>query len=409
MKKFWFILVIVCVFVLSSCGENSNGKKSKDEEENQASDKEETTDTDPTEEQTQPDPQDGFDPENPGYTVEFNIVDTEMIGQAQSYAIGYFMKTAREDLEEENAEDVTLDTCVIGESSPRVPSCTSNEDCAPEQECVPEYNNGQPIENSEHCETPNRASIDVGPVMIEGFVGGPYPFAFEPGDQVYKMNGTGDGSIDRTIIAYGAEYTISSDSLIPEDLKSLSAKFTMPPALSLIEPAATASGMFGPAVEIDNTKPLVFKWEGNGGNGYIDITIMAAQSLANIVSVTCKVKDDGEFVVPEEFTSQLVFGGGGEGMMDQMLSMMNMITMDRHSEAPISGDGISSGRVTSEQLVMISVVPAGSNVPEPDPTDPEPTEPEPDNDTEPDNDAQPDNDTPPDAEIDDPTTPVESE
>ena len=393
----------VCVFMLSSCGDGKSPKKVEEPDDSQS----ETNDADSTEDEpAQPDtdPQDGFDTENPGWTVEFNIIDLEMMGQGQSMAVGYFMRTAREDLEENEVEDVTLDTCVIGESSPRVPSCTSKADCAPEQECVPEYNNGQPIENSEHCETPNRASIDVGPVQIAGFNDGPYTFAFEPGDQLYKINGTGDGSIDRSIIAYDAEYTISATDLIPDDLKSLSAKFTMPPALSLIEPAMIEGGMFGAAVEVDNTKPLVFKWESNGGKGYIDITIMAAQALTNVVSVTCKVKDDGEFTVPEEFTSQLVFGGGGDGMMDQMLGMMNMITMDRHSEAPITGDGISSGRVSSEQLVMISVVPAGSVVPEPEP------EPDPDGDIVPDNEVEPDEDPAPDSDAPDAEiTPVEPE
>ena len=403
MKKFLLVLMSVCVFMLSSCGDGKSPKKVEEPDDSQS----ETNDADSTEDEpAQPDtdPQDGFDTENPGWTVEFNIIDLEMMGQGQSMAVGYFMRTAREDLEENEVEDVTLDTCVIGESSPRVPSCTSKADCAPEQECVPEYNNGQPIENSEHCETPNRASIDVGPVQIAGFNDGPYTFAFEPGDQLYKINGTGDGSIDRSIIAYDAEYTISATDLIPDDLKSLSAKFTMPPALSLIEPAMIEGGMFGAAVEVDNTKPLVFKWESNGGKGYIDITIMAAQALTNVVSVTCKVKDDGEFTVPEEFTSQLVFGGGGDGMMDQMLGMMNMITMDRHSEAPITGDGISSGRVSSEQLVMISVVPAGSVVPEPEP------EPDPDGDIVPDNEVEPDEDPAPDSDAPDAEiTPVEPE
>ena len=397
MKKIWLVLVLLCIFVLSGCGDSKSPTKVDDTDTGSDVSDTDTSAEEPADTGSEDNGPTEFDPENPGYTVEFNIVDIEMMGQGQSLAIGYFMKTAREDLEEGEVEDVTLDTCVMGESSPRVPSCTSKADCAPEQECVPEYNDGQPIENSEHCETPNRASLDVGPVMISGFNGGPYQFAYEPGDQVYKLNGTGDGSIDRAIIAYSTEYEIAADDLLPDDLKSLSAKFTMPPALSLIEPPMVEGGMFGAAVEVDNTKPLVFKWESNGGKGYIDITIMAAQSLMNVVSVTCKVKDDGEFTVPAEFTSQLVFGGGGDGMMDQMLGMMNMITMDRHSEAPITGNGISSGRVSSEQLVMISVVPAGSVVPtpEPEPTDPEPTEPtEPEPEpTEPEPEPEPDLDT----------------
>ncbi|MBR6422092.1 hypothetical protein IKS86_05220 [bacterium] len=366
MKKIWLVLTIVCVFVLSSCGGDSKTPtKVEEETENMP---EEAEDVQPA-----PSPNDGApeEPTNsnaesdsgiPGYTVEFNIIDIDMMGQGQSMAIGYFMKTAREDLEEDEVEDVTLDTCVMGESSPRVPKCLSKADCAPEQECVPETDsNGNVIENSEHCETPNRASLDVGPVEIAGFNGGPYPFAYEPGDQVYKMNGTGDGSIDRSLIAYGVDYTIRGENMIPDDLNSLSATFRMPPMLQLIEPAATEGGTFGAAIAIDNSKPLKFVWEGNGGQGYIDITITAAQSLANTVSVTCKVIDDGEFTVPEEFASQLVFGGGGDGMMDQMLAMMNMIIFDRHTESPITGDGISVGRVSSEQLIMVNVLPTGSN------------------------------------------------
>ena len=380
MKKFWLVLILACVFVLSSCGgpeavEKTDEPEKEPEETTDSNSAEEAPDADaPAEEPT--DNPGEFDTENPGYTVEFNIIDIDMMGQGQSMAIGYFMKTAREDLEESEVADVTLDTCVMGESSPRVPSCHSKDDCAPEQECVPEYDSqsGQAIENSEHCETPGRASLDVGPVEIAGFNGGPYPFAYEPGDQVYKMNGTGDGSIDRSLIAYGVDYTIRGENMLPDDLNSLSATFRMPPALQLIEPAATEGGMFGSAIAIDNSKPLKFVWVGNGGNGYIDITITAAQSLANTVSVTCKVIDDGEFTVPAEFASQLVFGGGGDGMMDQMLAMMNMIIFDRHTESPITGDGISVGRVSSEQLIMTNVMPTGSNTeptPEPEP-DPEP-------------------------------------
>ena len=148
--------------------------------------------------------------------------------------------------------------------------------------------------------------------------------------------------------------------MIPDDLQSISAKFTMPPEFSLIEPVATEGGIFGSVVEIDNTKPITLKWKSNGGKGYIDISITAAQSITNIVSVTCKVRDDGEFTVPEEFSSQLVFGSGSDDMMGQMLQMMNMITMQRHSEAPITGSGITSGKVSSEQAIMVNVVAAGS-------------------------------------------------
>ena len=72
-------------------------------------------------------------------------------------------------------------------------------------------------------------------------------------------------------------------------------------------------------------------------------------------------------------------------MMGQMLAMMNMIIFDRHTESPITGDGISVGRVSSEQLIMVNVLPTGSNTeptPDPEPTTEPTTEPEPDPDPE---------------------------
>lgn len=399
MKKFWLVLAVAAAMVFVGCG-NSSDKKDKGDTGDTDTEAADTGDTDTeaadTGDISDTEPPAEFDPENPGYTVEFDIIDINMMGQPQAMAIGYFMKTAREDLESSGSssdDEAGLDVCTMGESAPRVPTCQTNDDCAPEQQCVPEYDSdsGQPIENSEHCETPGRASIDVGTVMISGFNGGPYPFMYEPGDQVYKLNGAGDGSIDPAMIAYGVEYEIGADNLTPDDLSSLSAKFTMPPAFQLLEPASQPGGTFGDVVVIDNSKPLTFKWEGNGGKGYIDITITAAESIMNTVSVACRVKDDGEFTVPEEFASQLVFGGAsGNEMMDMMLSMMQMIIFDRHTEAPIKGKGISSGFVTTEQLMMVNV---SATAPSADPGDTAPVDPEDTGDADTDTDSDIDTDT----------------
>ena len=60
---------------------------------------------------TDEDVPDGFNPEDPGYTVEFFFVDVAMMDQPTAMIVGYVMETAREDLDEEDVADTTLDTC----------------------------------------------------------------------------------------------------------------------------------------------------------------------------------------------------------------------------------------------------------------------------------------------------------
>ena len=354
--------------MLSSCGgDDKKPTKAEDPDSEQG----ETSDEEPAEEPTdteeepaeQPDENttpENFNPENPGYFVEFMIIDVNMANQPQTMAIGYFMKAAREDLNQHSFDESTLDTCTFGESVESVPQCTSKDDCAPEQDCVPETdNNGQAIANSEHCETPNRASLDVGPVQISGFNGGPYTFAYEPGDQAYKLNGTGDGSIPGDMIAYGVDYTIIGENMIPDDLDSLSATFTMPPSFAISEPApqTNTAGGFGDIINVTPGEPLTIKWAGNNGFGYIDVNFVVMKSLMEQVSITCRMIDDGEFTVPAEFTSEMQLSQGGDSgnPFGDMLGMMNMITVNRHVEAPITGKGITAGSFSAEQMVLYTL------------------------------------------------------
>lgn len=369
MKKIWLaILTIACLLVLSSCG-GDDKKPAKAEDPD--SEQEETSDAEPAEDPTdteeepaeQPDENttpENFNPENPGYFVEFMIIDVNMANQPQTMAIGYFMKAAREDLNPHSFDESTLDTCTFGEAVESVPQCASKDDCAPEQDCVPEYDdNGNAYPNSEHCETLGRESLDVGPVMISGFNGGPYQFAFEPGDQAYKLNGTGDGSIPGDMIAYGVDYTISGENMLPEDLTSLSATFTMPPSFAISEPApqTNTAGGFGDIINVTPGEPLTIKWAGNNGFGYIDVNFVVMKSLMEQVSITCRMIDDGEFTIPAEYTSEMQLSQGGDSgnPFGDMLGMMNIITVNRHVESPITGKGITAGSFSAEQMVLYTL------------------------------------------------------
>lgn len=370
MKKFLIVTFALAIaFFATACGGNSTHDEEPGSADGDAADSDQAEEPAETDEEPVEEPDDqpaenttpeNFNPENPGYFVEFIIIDVNMAGQPQTMATGYFMKAAREDLEPRIFDESTLDTCTFGESVENVPQCTSKADCAPEQECVPEYDrdSGQAIPNTEHCETPGRASLDVGPVMISGFNGGPYQFAYEPGDQAYKLNGTGDGSIPADMIAYGVDYTITGENMIPEDLESFSATFTMPPSFAISEPAPQPNdaGGFGPIINVTPGQPLTIKWAGNDGHGYIDVNFMVMKSLMEQVSITCRMVDDGEFTVPAEFTTQMQLSeGDSSNPFGDMLSMMNMITVNRHVESPIKGKGITAGTFSAEQMVLYTL------------------------------------------------------
>ncbi len=373
MKKLWLVLTLVCVFVLSSCGGNDKTpEKIEDPDSEQQEEVSDASDADISDEpaETDEEPADqepeentnpeNFDPENPGYFVDFTILDFNAANQPTTAATGYFMKAAREDLNPHaGIDESTLDTCTFGESIESVPQCATKEDCAPEQVCVPETDsNGNEIANSEHCETPDRESLDVGPIMVAGFNGGPYQFAFEPGDKAYKLNGTGDGTIPAEMIAYGVDYTISGENMLPDDLDSFSATFTMPPSFVISEPVPqpNASGGFGDIINVTPGVPLTLKWTGNNGHGYIDVNFVVMKGLGNQVSITCRMIDDGEFTIPAEFTSEMQLSGGNSGNpFEEMFGMMNIITVNRHVEVKISGKGITAGTFSAEQMVIYTL------------------------------------------------------
>ena len=356
MKKLFLVSFLFLFLVVISCDNTTLEKLDHDPvpDENEVVDDVEFPDEEEYEET--PDEEEDeiveFDPDDPGYTVEFVFLDMFMMGEPMNMIVGYVMKTAREDLkEDEKTVSQPLNTCVMGESAPRVPECYSHEDCAPEQECHPRTDrDGNPIPDSERCITPDRESLDVGPIIISGFADGPQTFLYEPGDQVYKLNGQGDGSVDPSLMTYSTDYGLYAENPTPPDLDSFSGEFYLGSKLELTSHQVVQGDMF-PGIQLNVHEPMTFTWTPSGMDGVVEINISAAQNLNNVVNVSCLVEDNGEFTIPHEFASQLIFGSG------PMVSMINMLTISRDSSSYISGETISSGKIGLDQILLVNIIP----------------------------------------------------
>jgi hypothetical protein len=315
------------------------------EEKNQIQDNDETTDTDIeySDELNSSDndneaPDNEFDPENPGYNIELNFIEMNLESK-NNMVIGFVMKTAREDISSGKTEfPDNLDTCKIVKDTIYTPECGSDEDCALEQKCLPmEDYSGNPIANSERCVTPDRESMDVGPIKVSGFSSGTETFLFEKDDTVYKLNGEGDGSIEEDMIAYNSEYVVSANDPTPADLGSFSGRFNMGNELKLTSHTVTDG-----KININTTQPLKFSWTPGGKGGYIRINVFTADA-----EVECFVKDNGEFTIPDEFSSKLKYGN---------FYYENMLSMSRSYESKISGENVTVGTISHEQMIIYFIV-----------------------------------------------------
>jgi hypothetical protein len=281
-----------------------------------------------------------------GYNVFFQVMTMFTFGQPMAMSFGAIMKTAREELGGEEDTHLPVDTCEFdnGETETPTPECTSDEECAPEQKCLADTdNNGNPIAGTESCKTPGRASLDRGPIIVTGFVGGPVTFLFEPNDQVYKKDGTGDGSIDIALLAFNIEYSLAAEG--QDDLKSFSGTVYMPPSLELTYPELKpgSGSMPFPAADIDPTKDVLIKWSQANPGAEMDLTLTGESG-----SVVCRVSDDGEFTIPVELVSQITFGTGFN-------AFANNIILDRKFSENMEGDNVSAGMFTAEEMITVMV------------------------------------------------------
>lgn len=295
-----------------------------------------------------------------GYNVFFQVMTMFTFGQPMAMSFGAIMKTAREELGPDD-EDTPLpvDTCEFstGATETPTPECTSDDECAPEQKCLADTdNNGNPIAGTESCKTPGRESLDRGPIIVTGFIGGPVTFLYEPNDQVYKKDGTGDGQIDIALLAFNLEYSLAGEG--QEGLKAFSGTVYMPPSLELTHPELKpgSGSMPFPAAEIDPTKDVLIKWSQANPGAEMDLTLTGESG-----SVVCRVSDDGEFTIPVELVSQITFGTGFN-------AFANNIILDRKFSENMEGDNVTAGRFTAEEMitVMVNTVAAADTDPSPD-------------------------------------------
>ncbi|HOW52819.1 MAG TPA: hypothetical protein PLV42_12345 [bacterium] len=281
-----------------------------------------------------------------GYNVFFQVMTIFTFGQPMAMSFGTIMKTAREELEPEEAETpLPVDTCEFsnGETETPTPECTSDEECAPEQKCLADTdNNGNPIAGTESCKTSGRASLDRGPVIITGFVGDPATFLFEPNDQVYKKDGTGDGSLDIALLGFGLDYTLAAEG--QGDLQPFTGTVHMPPSLDLTYPELTTGGSLPfPSATIDPTKDVLIKWADPNPGEELDLTLTGESG-----SVVCRVADDGEFVIPVALVSQITFGTGFN-------AFANNILLSRKVAGTIEGASVTVGAFNAEEMITVMV------------------------------------------------------
>ncbi len=339
----YIFVFVFFVFMLFSCG-NSN-VITDNENADRTTDAQEQADIDVQNNETIDDEtEEGFNSQNPGYSVDFQIMDVSMMGEKQAIAIAYVMETAREDLKEREPSDLAPDSCVFSsETAEKEPECQSDEDCAPEQECLPETDSsGEPEEGTERCVTPDRESLDIGPIIAEGFSGGPKEFLFEPNDSVYKLDGQGDGGIDPALISYATEYTVYAEDPVPDDLGAFSGSVYLPAALELTSHEVEAGEMF-PAVTINPEGGVKFTWTPGDEDSMITLTLSGPNG-----SVNCRPFDDGEFIITENVISKLDFAEG-------MMAMTNMLTMERSGSGLITGENITNGEIAFNQLFMVNI------------------------------------------------------
>jgi len=340
LRNFVVVLIAVAFGTTSSgCGDDSSGDV-VDGGGDAGADTDTDADTDADSDA------DAFDPENPGVNLMLELGSTYMMNQSIELAVGSFMITAREDFDEEAADTIPLDTCVVLTSEAAVPECTSDTDCAPEQNCLPEYDDsGAAIEGSESCTTP-REPLDMGPFTVEGFTTGSVELSYNAGQNGAYTAAGSDGTLTAGTLAYDTTYTFAGDGDPAQGLGPFTGELYMAPEFELTSPPLVAmamEGMYG--IEASTAAELSLAWSGADAGGELTITVAGGQSDGS--SVVCRVADDGAFTVPAE-----MMASSGLGAM----AFLNMITFDRRSPGTASGDGLTFVAVEALQTTAINII-----------------------------------------------------
>jgi carbon monoxide dehydrogenase subunit G len=290
-----------------------------------------------------PDPDGNFDPADPGYQMFFDLGTIFAVGTLIPVGVGGFWIRAREDSDPSDPPQLELDQC--GLPSAPVQKCTSNDDCAPEQQCQPDTNAaGQAIAGSEHCQTP-RTNVDVGPFTMTGFVGGPLEFSYQA-----TNNGSytipGQGTISASLFAFDTEYTFSGEgdgALVG----AYSGHIYMPVQLTLTAPTPITLPIGLVGLEIDSQADFALQWAGTSADEEVTITL-AGGGGGGVApsSITCRVRDDGDFTIPADVVKQITFSN---------TAMLNALTIERHRHGVAEGQGVTASRIDAKQVLTYNL------------------------------------------------------
>ena len=280
-----------------------------------------------------------YNPDQPGFNLGFQLGSLEMMGSPMAMCFATFMPTAREDFEG-SAGAIPLGTCVTSTDAGSGPSCTGDGDCAPEQQCLPEKDsNGQPQAGTERCVTP-RELMDVGPMEVQGFNGGPVTLAYNAGQSGAYTTPGGDGSIPDSAVAYATTYTFSGAGDSAQGLGAYSGEVYMPPRLQLQSPPAVQLPIGIAGIEATVGQDLALVWSGSS-DGSMTITLTGGSG-----SLICRVPDTGQFSIPASDVEAVGLGD---------MAIANMLTLERATQGSAAGAGITTSNVRAFAQILINV------------------------------------------------------
>ena len=275
-----------------------------------------------------------FDPNDRGNFINFMIMTSKMMGQDIALGAGAAMPGAREDFNGAAPSSIPLDTCVITQGDPP-PECTTAQDCASEQDCVLDKDNsGNPIANTGKCTT-QRDPIDVGSFTVTGFNGGPKTFA-------YTENGSGDGQLQPSAIAFNKNYSFSGAGSSQHGLGAYTGTLFVPSFVSLTSPAVTLHPTLQiPMIEVDATQDLNLSWSGSDGTSVLQLSLASSSA-----TLECRVRDDGSFTIT---AAQL----GQVGL--SIITFINILTLLKETQGELCGTGLKRTDISYQQMFTVNI------------------------------------------------------
>ena len=104
-------------------------------------------------------------------------------------------------------------------------------------------------------------------------------------------------SIPESFYQAGQRYTVSGNG--STDIPAFSVSATSPKEIVVIQPDLST------LTSIDSSQDFVIRWQGNSGVGEIEIALFGQDTSANTHTITCRVADDGELIIPSSLLVQL--------------------------------------------------------------------------------------------------------